>query len=264
MTDEAIDAGSQPTAESVATPDSGTAPGQETDTQTDPNVTSQGERLDRQTRNWRALERDRDHWREMALRQPPQQPEHAPVVQPTRDEDRAKTLADFEFDEMAYHDYLFKQTEQRAMQAAETKLRERDEAEVGARRIATFKARAASFAKGNPDFDGVIDRVGRQVSRDLATEILDSQEGPAISMYLDANPDELNRLNGLSAREVAREVMRMEQQLSAERDKSKSKVAGEPPAPTPKIGGTSANAALDDFTKKSDNDWFRARSRATR
>jgi hypothetical protein len=272
---EANEAGSQPAGE--ATPPEGAAAGTPpaAGTETDPNVTANGEKLDRQTRNWRALERDRDHWREMAMRQQPQgqqtqqQTSQRQQAEPERDTGgQVKTLADFDFDEAKYQQYLIERVERHAETAVERRLREQGEAESARRRQSQFQQRSQAFAKENPDYGAAVERVGVAISQDVAQEILDSEEGPAITLYLDNNPDVMARLNGLSAREVAREIVRLEVKVQGEREKAKAarSSAGTPPPPTPKIEGAGDGAGQSvkpdspDSDQLSDAEWARRRN----
>lgn len=263
---EANEAGSQPAGDDVPVEGAvaGTPPANE-GTETDPNVTANGEKLDRQTRNWRALERDRDHWREMAMRQQPSgQPQRQ--AEPERDDGgQVKTLADFDFDEAQYQQYLLNRVERTAETAIERRFREQREAESAQRRQTQFQQRSQAFAKENPDFDGAVARVGTTVTQDVAQEILESEEGPAITVYLDKNPDVLARLNGMSAREVAREIVRLEVKVQGAKAKA-ARSSGAPPPPPPKVegagdgSGQSVKADSPDSDQISDAEWVRRRN----
>ena len=64
---------------------------------------------------------ERNYWRQMALQQQqPKAPEPAPETSPAD----FKSLADFEYDETKYRQYLFTETEARAIKAAQKVLQE--------------------------------------------------------------------------------------------------------------------------------------------
>jgi tellurite resistance protein len=265
---EAQESGSQPDT-AVTTPQGDeVAPAPTTGNDQDPNVTAAGERLDRQTRNWRALEKDRDHWREMAMRptQQPQRAEHAQQESSDAVSQATRTLADFDFDDGKYQAYLIRNAEQRATQAVEKRLQDREREQSLARRIETFNERRTAFAKESPEIDDAVARVGARVSEALADEILESEEGPALTLYLDNNPDLLRRLNSMTERQVAREIARIELNVKSERAKAKaiSALKGTAPAPVPKIDGSGAAPANEDFADKTDEDWYRANKKRSK
>lgn len=230
-------------------------------------------RIDELTKNWRETERDRDdakrradeaardaqYWRDQALRnqQPPTPAKPA--------ETAIKTLADFEYDDVKYQAYVLEQAELRAVKAAERRLKEQAEQDTRERRKAEFAKREAAFEKDNPDYRSKTRSPSFPVSDAMAEVFAESEEGPAVALYLANNlglADSIARLPPLAA---ARELGRIEAQLVSER-KAAKKVSEAPPPP-PKIEGsgdpgtTGIKATDQDSDKLSDEEWTRRRNK---
>lgn len=266
--------GSQPEGEPSAT-DAGTPPtGQgQPDKATDPNVTANGEKLDRQTRNWRALERDRDHWREMALRmQPPSQQPPAPREAPPANADQLKQLSDFEYDEGKYqrylHDTLRSSITEEVRAAIRTEIsgeRERQESE---RRRSSFRSRETEFAKTVNDYEDVARDRNLAISPDMADVIQESDDGPALLYHLGKNPDIAEKIAQLPAKAAARELGKIEARLAFERERAaeaKKKVSEAPPPPSRVEGADPGSLNVKpgdaDSDKLSDEEWTRRRNK---
>lgn len=206
---------------------------------------------DRQSRNWRALERDRDYWRQQVLSQ-----QRSPAAEPAPE--KPKTLADFEYDEGKYQSYLFTQAEQRAIAAAERKLKEQAQQETIQRRRQTFQQRESEFAKNTPDYyDVTRDPSLTFLDGHILDAIIDSDEGPALALYLSKNPDMGYKLLDLSPVSAIRELGRIEARLVAEREKAKAEVVTKAPPPAPKIEATDPKVEKDpkDMTDKEFKKW---------
>jgi hypothetical protein len=85
------------------------------------------------------------------------------------------------------------------------------------------------------DFDSVMGTMkGVTVREDVLDEIKSSDKSPLIAYHLAKNPDKLRELNSMSARELAREIGRLEGSLKMPAGK---KQTGAPPPPTTLRGG---------------------------
>lgn len=222
-------------------------------------------RIDELTKNWReterkaleaerrAEERERDaaYWRDQVLRQQSSKPE--PVQQ-------TKTLADFEYDDSKYQAYLFDQAEQRAVQAAERKLKEQQETDVKERRKATFAQRESEFSKSAPDYREKTRSAIFPVSEAMAEVFAESEEGPAVAYYLANNLDQADRIARMSPLAAARELGRVEAKLIAEREKAAKKVSDAPPPP-PKIEGSGDPKVEKDPSDMTDAEFAKWRKR---
>lgn len=219
-----------------------------------------GKRIDELTRLRRDAERDRDHWRELAMRQ--QQPP------PTRQEaaEQPKTFKDFGYDDKAYQDYLYGEARKHAEKAAK-EAGERWKAEQEAvQRRARFDERVAQFAKSVEDYSEVVTD-STPVSEGMADFLLDSDEAGALMYYLGNNPDEARKLYGLSPAKAGRELTKLEERLVAERKKAAEKPVSKAPPPAPQIdaSGDAASLRIDPSTAESDSlsdaEWKRRREK---
>jgi hypothetical protein len=100
------------------------------------------------------------------------------------------------------------------------------------------------------DFDTVMGTMkGVTVREDVLDEIKSSDKSPLIAYHLAKNPDKLSELNRMSARELAREIGRLEGSLRMPAGK---KQTGAPPPPTNLRGGAApavdlAKAEMDEY-----------------
>ncbi len=206
----------------------------------------------------RRAEEDRDYWRSQALQQaqakPPETP--APVI-----EAKAKTLADFAYDEGQYQTYLLDLAEQRATTAAERRIRESQERDTAQRRQADFAAREREFAKTQTDYYEVTRTPGLNITQAMVDAASDSEESAAVLYHLAKNPEVADRIARLPALAAARELGRVEARLLAEREKASAPKVSKAPPPTPKIEGTGDPAVEKNPTTMSDSEYAKWRRR---
>lgn len=204
-------------------------------------------RIDELTKNWRDTERDRDdakrradeaardaqYWRDQALRaQQPREPAKPAETPP----EAVKTLADFEYDEAKYQQYLFTQAEQRAVKAAERSLKEQQDRDAKERRKATFAQRETEFEKATPDYRSKTRSPSFPVSDAMAEVFSESDEGPAVAYYLANNLTLADQISKLPPLVAAMELGAIKAKLIATREQAAKKVSDAPPPP-PKIEG---------------------------
>jgi hypothetical protein len=205
------------------------------------------ERINELTAARREAERDRDFYREQALRngngqQPAQEAQHEPQGdgRPVRDD----YADDF--------DYIEALTDWKAEQAAERRFQQQTQRERVASARSTFETRkAALFPDGDtPGLEAFMRLPELPVA---AVEIIgESEVGPKIAEHLGDNPAELRRLQGLSPIQQARELTRLEQRLSAP-PRVTPKTATDAPEPPPQARGAGGR-----FTVAPDTDDFAA------
>lgn len=217
-----------------------------------------GKRIDELTRNWRETERDRDYWRELALRNQSPQPKAEPS-QPVADE-KLKTLADFEYDDAKYQSYIFEQAERRSVDAAKRVLEQERTQQTAAQRKASFQSRSAEFAKTVEDFSEVVSNPRLHISPAMAEAIQDSDDGPALAYHLGKNPDVADKIAQLPATAAARELGRIEARLAYEREKAKEKPVSKTPPPPPKVDGTDPAVEKDPDQMTAD-EWLKWREK---
>lgn len=215
-------------------------------------------RIDELTRNWREEQRRSEQLMRL-LEQQRTQPE---PVKPIADE-KPKTLADFEYDEAKFQQYIFDQAEKRASEAAKRELTAAQEREAAERRKASFRSRSAEFAKTVEDFESVAYAPGLPISADMAEVIQDSDDGPALLFHLGKNPDIAEKIAQLPPKAAARELGKIEARLAYEREKAKEKpVVSKAPPPPPKVEGSDPAPRISttdpDSDKLSDDEWVKA------
>lgn len=177
-------------------------------------------RIDELTANWRNTERDRDHWRELAL----QKAQEKPVV-PSAPQGKP-TLEQFEFDQERYIDALAEWKLNEATKAAEAKRKEDESKTAAAKRRAAFDEKAAKYAADKADYHALISDPTLPVSQAMAEAILDAEDdGPALLYHLAQNRDEAARIFNLPERQAALALGRIVAKLSAP----------PPPVETPQI-----------------------------
>lgn len=191
--------------------------------------TSVGKRIDELTRRRYDAERERDHWREMALRSQTQAPEPKVEALP-----QSKTLADFGYDEAKFFAYVREETRKEAAAAAREELQKTQTTDYAAQRDADFEERVAEFAKDLPDFQEVTQDPHLAITEVMAETIKDSENGPAIAYHLGKNPKLAASISRLPPLQQAREIGRIEAALANKPAVPKVSAA---PAPAPKIEG---------------------------
>lgn len=200
-----------------------------------------GARIDELTRLRRDAERDRDHWRELAMRGHQQPKAHEPQA-----DAKPKTLADFEFNDAEFQSYLFKEAEKRATAAAREALKAEQEQAQEQKRRNEFTARERKFAETQPDYFEVTRAENLSITQEMVDALADSEDAAALLYYIAKNADEAERIAQLSPKAAARALGRIEERLSAEREKAKAKpVVSQAPPPPPKLEAKEASVEKD-------------------
>jgi len=211
-------------------------------------------RIDKATRKQRDAERDRDYWREQALKA--EKPEPAPVKPETLE---VKTLEDFDFDETKYQAYIFQTAQEQAVQAAKSALSEDKATNDAKSRQKAFESKEQKYSKTVDDYMEVTRNPDVMITKDMVDIAASSEDGPALLYYLAKNPDISDNIARLSPIDAAREMGRIEAtKLSAE-PKKQTKA----PKPPPKIDGVNATTTIKadspDSDKLSTEAWLKQR-----
>lgn len=193
-------------------------------------------RIDELTRNFRETQRDRDYWREQAVRQVPT--EIPTVAAP-------KTLQDFGFDEGKYQAHVISEAARLAAETAGKTLKQQQAQDAAARRRSEFVQRETGFAKDLEDYYEVTRNPTLPITPDMVEVINSSEEGAPVLYYLGKNPHVAETLAQLPPLIAARELGRLEGKLAADREKAKAKTVSQAPAPPPKIEATAAAVEKD-------------------
>lgn len=224
---ETAEAGEQNTSEQTAAQETEGSPAQ---AQKNKGV---GKRIDELTKNWRDTERERDHWREMAMRaqqQAPQQP--AQRQEPASQESRKPTLEDFGWDVEKYNEAFFdwrKGEERRESERAK-------EAEAKTARLQKFQESASAFAVETPDFHQVVTNPSLAMTEQMVEVITEADNPAAVAYWIGQNPHEAVKIAGMSPAAMGRAIAKIEAQISAppqvERQPTQKTVTQAPPPPT--------------------------------
>lgn len=278
MTDESLAATtesqtSEADAEQIETPGAESAPAVTDADDTRKPKDGFSERIDELTRYRRDAERERDYWRDLALKSNQRDPEPSRERPPPEESDDQdlKTLADFNFDERAYGKYIRDVAKESARRELEGFRKETTERQTQQSREAArteFGDRATSWAKEQKIED--VDRMfaapadgGPTVTDAMAETIMESEHGPALLHYLAKNRQVSSQIARMTPLQQAREIGRLEAKLSS--GPQPNKVSGAPP-PAPRIdgagvGGGTVKPDTADSDKLTDAEWMRLRNK---
>ena len=154
-----------------------------------------------------------ERWRQLA-----QKP-----VEPEKPYTPDKSLADFEYDEGKYREYLLEGAQAKAAEAVQQRARE----ERRGRAFSEFKSRETAFSNTVDNYQQVA-HTNPYIQGDLAEAVIGSPMGPELAFYLGLNMDESARLSQMHPLQMAREIGILEV--------TKLKAPGKHPTPkTPSI-----------------------------
>lgn len=179
-------------------------------------------RINELTRLRHDAERDRDHWRELAMRSP------TPVTQEAKADEPAKepTLEDHNYDESAYRKALAKHIKDEALKEIRADFQREQAQKTESERRDAFLKRQDEFIAKTPDYkDLVYTAPINDVMRDI---IVESERGPEIAYYLGTNLEEAKRIVQMSERQAAVALGKIEAKLE-------SSVSKETPVPVKKV-----------------------------
>jgi len=230
MTDTTEQVVEQPAPDANATPVVSPEPSPGADDTSDKSAKPNGaqKRIDELTWHRRNLERDRDYWREIALRQP-----EAKAPEPTA----VKKLADFDFDEDKFAAYVADvAAEKAAAKIAERQSKEQRETSRKDNQ-SKFRASEAKLREEVEDYEDVA--YTAPIHDHVAELVMAMDEGPRIAYYLGKNPETAARLSALPPLDAAKELGRIDARLAFEREQAKAqRPVSRAPPPPPKIEAT--------------------------
>lgn len=210
-------------------------------------------RIKELTANWRSTERDRDYWRELALRnqqggQPQQQKQTD--NQPPRQEDFQDYTAYLD----ARAEYIAEQKISQRLQQ-EREAAQRQQAQARQRQaVQTYETRLDDARAKYEDFDDVAFAPDVHVTEAMAQAILDSDQGPELQYYLGSNPDEAQRIARMSPYGQVRALGALEAKLSAPKPPKKSTSA---PPPVQPVAGRGASPSKVDPDRLPIDEWMK-------
>jgi hypothetical protein len=215
-------------------------------------------RIDELTKKARENEREAAYWRQRA--EAAEKPAAPAPEKPTPEKfddygAYVEALAEFKADE-------------KVKAALETRDKANAEKQQTETRQSTWQTRKAEAAKTIPDIDAVLSSSTVPLSEYVQKELLDSELGPQIAYHLDKHPELADKLNGMTDRQVAKEIGRLEATIGTP---VKAAEEGEPlpePEPAPVVKKTTsapppvkpigqgrstsvdlAKASMDDYVK---------------
>ena len=150
-----------------------------------------------------------------------------------------KSLADFDYDEDKYREYVFHEAESRAEDVALRTVKGFTETERKASVEEKFADREKVFAETVKDYDAVLHVYdgSLKISPGMAAEIRESDIGPEVAYYLGKNPDISAEISRLPDRTAVRRMIALEDDIQSEKAKQSNKVSKAPPPPST-LGGT--------------------------
>ena len=168
-----------------------------------------------------------------------------------------KTLADFEYDEGQYQEYLTEQATEQAKAIVQEQIqREREQAIQ-----ADFAIKESDYAREHEDYYSAVQNPSLHLTQDMVNVARGSDEGPAILHHLAKNPDVSDRLARMAPMDMAREIGRIEAVGLVKKPPSVSKT----PEPPPKLKATEKAATIKASSAESDKlsieEWVRRRNK---
>ncbi|MBK9497735.1 MAG: hypothetical protein IPO08_25135 [Xanthomonadales bacterium] len=221
-----------------------------------------GKRIDELTRNWRQTERDRDYWRELAMRG--QQAEKPADTAPPTAPVSIPTLAEFEYDENKYQAALLQYTEAVAERKVEAVLKAERDRQAQEATQKTWKQRESEFKAKTPDYETVA--YYAPLSNEVVSLVVESEVGPELAYYLGKNPELAQTISQLPERAAAREIGKLESRLEAQRTTPKpapaKPVVSQAPPPPPKIEAVEPDVRKSIYDEGlSMNEWLAIRNK---
>lgn len=202
-----------------------------------------GKRIDELTKAREDAKRERDYWREQALRNKPEPAQQASQQQA---EDNEPKVEDFGFDIGQYNRawYEWRKGQDDRQQAEARKAQQQHE------RQRQFQESAAAFAETVPDFHEVITNPLLPMTEQMVEVIGESDNPAAVAYYLGKNPQEAEKIAAMSPAGIGRAIGRIEASLNAHppRQITPKTVTKAPPPVTTLSGSPAVVKSLDDMS----------------
>ena len=147
-----------------------------------------------------------------------------------------KSLADFDYDEVAYQAYVNDQAAAKTRQELEAEQAKHQAAE----RYADFKSREAKFAEKHEDYSAVAHNPALDVNQGMAELIQTAEDGPELGYYLGKNPEIATKLSRLPPLVMAMEMGALRLEINKPKPVELSKT----PPPPKKIEATDVKPKL--------------------
>lgn len=205
------------------------------------------QRIDELTKSFREAEREREYWREQALRaqQQTQQPQPTQAATPEADSGEP-TLESCDFDQSRYQRELYQHLrKQEKQQEAEQAKRQK------------FVEKVAAFRVEHPDYDQLVSNPNLPLTKPVVDVIHETDDPPAIAYYLAQNPEEAAAIAQMTPHQIGRAIGRIEAKLSAPPPATQTtrqvepKTVSKAPAPVTTLSGSPAvKKSYEDMSPK--------------
>lgn len=201
-------------------------------------------RIDKLSKRAAEEAREKEFWKAEALKAK-QSGEPKEEVEPPKAAFQA-TGKPVQDDFESFDDYLEALTDWKAdqrEQAREAKIRETQVKSEFENRVQAYRGKVKDFEKSHPDFRELVEEVGdMQLSPVLMDAILENE--PEFHYELVKNIKELERINGLSAIQAAREIGKIEARIASAKSKpEEKKITTKAPTPIKTVGTGSTGGA---------------------
>lgn len=162
--------------------------------------------------------------------------------------DRPPTEADFPNDYFAYeraaNSWHTRQAVREELERARAPERQRAQLEQQRERLELYHEYADEVRERVPDFDKVIASAKDvNVKPEVVQELLASDKSALLQYHLAKNPEKLRELNGMTGRELAKEIGRLEGRVHLPQPKKATEAT---PPPTPVRGGAATITRPED------------------
>ena len=214
-------------------------------------------RIDELTANWREEQRTRQKLEQMLERMLPDKQQPAPVQAQPQPKGEP-TLDQFS----TYEEYVGALADHKAdarINAWQQEQKAQQEAQQRASVQSEFQRHVESFKADTPDFDLVAFNPSLPISDAMAEAIQSSDAGPQVLYFLGKNPAEAARIAGLPPVQAARELGKLEVNISLPQPKKQSSA----PPPIQPLSGGSGSPNVDP-EKMTDAEWVAWRNQSLR
>jgi len=169
-----------------------------------------------------------------------------------------KTLADFEYDEGKFSQYI----QEQAVAGARAEIERGNQQQATVQRRAEFEVKEQGFASNVNDYHTVTRNQALQISQTMVETLQTAEKGPEVLYYLGKNPDVAAGLAAMSPLDAARELGKIEATNLVKPEPSVKKT----PTPVPKIkaaesGGTRVSPDTAKSDEISDAEWLKRRNK---
>jgi hypothetical protein len=155
---------------------------------------------------------------------------------PEQRQEAPKKLADFNYDEEKYAEYVADVAAEKAAIKLRA-LQEREKTESSRKtNQSKFREREAALRNEMEDYEDVA--YTAPIHDHVADLVMSMDDGPRVAYFLGKNPETAAKLSALPPLEAAKELGRIETRLAYEREQAKAKPVSKAPPPPPKIDAT--------------------------